>query len=224
LKQGGLEATAAMRYLQRAVDLDPNKGDYHLYVAWAANEQSPAQIGLARKHVEKALTLDKTLADGYWQRGLVELREGALGDAVKDLKKALELKPDRIEAHAALAETYGAKNDIPLAMQEWAKAISGDDKPPSWRYQYGIILANKNQNAEAAKHLAYALDKGKSLQPRPGWLMKASFEAGEALRKSGKREDACEAYRLFMELSPPTHPDRRDATKGMTDSGCPPEK
>jgi hypothetical protein len=27
-----------------------------------------------------------------------------------------------------------------------------------------------------------------------------------------------------MELSPPTHPDRRDATKGMTDSGCPPEK
>lgn len=224
LKQGGLEATAAMRYLQRAVDLDPNKGEYHLYVAWAANEQSPAQLGLARKHVEKALSLDKTLADGYWQRGLVELREGAYGDAVKDLKKALELKPDRIEAHAALAETFALKNDTALAMQEWAKAISGDDKHPTWRYQYGILLADKGQTGEAAKHLAFAVEKGKSLQPRPAWLIKASFEGGEALRKTGKKNEACEAYKLFMELSTPTHPDRRDATKGMTDSGCPPEK
>jgi Tfp pilus assembly protein PilF len=140
------------------------------------------------------------------------------------LKKALELKPDRIEAHAALAEAYGAKNDTALAMQEWAKAISGDDKQPTWRYQYGILLADKNQNAEAAKHLEFAVEKGKSMQPRPGWLVKASFEAGDALRKTGKKAEACEAYKLFLELSPPTHPDRRDATKGMTDSACPPEK
>jgi cellulose synthase operon protein C len=224
LKQGGLEATAAMRYLQRAVDLDPNKGEYHLYVAWAANEQSPAQIGLARKHVEKALALDKTLADGYWQRGLVELREGSYGDAVKDLRKALELKPDRIEAHAALAEAFEKKNDNALAMQEWAKAISGDDKQAAWRYQYGRLLADKNQNAEAAKHLAFAVEKGKTMQPRPGWLFVAAFEAAEAQRKTGKKTEACESYKLYMELSPPTHPDRRDAEKGMKDSGCPQER
>ena len=62
------------------------------------------------------------------------------------------------------------------------------------------------------------------MQPRPGWLMMASFEAGDALRKTGMKADACEAFTLFMELSPPTHPDRRDAIKDMTDSGCPPEK
>lgn len=224
LKQGGLEATAAMRYLQRAVDLDPNKAEYHLYVAWAANEQSPAQLGLARKHVDKALSLDKTLADGYWQRGLVELREGAYGDAMKDLRKALELKPDRIEAHAALAETYALRNEGALAMQEWAKAISGDDKVPAWRYQYGLLLAEKGNMAEAAKHLAFAAEKAKSIQPRPGWIFKAAFEAAEALRKTGKKAEACENYKLFMDLAPPTHPDRRDAKKGMEESGCPPER
>src|SRR5262249_34882436 len=84
LKQGGVEAAEAMRYLKRAVELDPNRAEYHLYVAWAANEATPAQLGLARTHVEKALQLDKLLADAYWQRGVVGRREGAVKDAVKD--------------------------------------------------------------------------------------------------------------------------------------------
>lgn len=224
LKQGGLEATAAMRYLQRAVDLDPNKAEYHLYVAWAANEASPAQLGLARKHVDKALALDKLLADGYWQRGVVELREGSLGDAVKDLKKALELKPERTEAHAALAETYEQKNETPAALAEWAKAIAMDDKQATWRWRYGRLLADKGHAAEAAKHLAFAVEKGKSMQPRPGWLGPAAFEAGEALKKTGKKADACDSYRLFVELSAPTNPDRRDALKAIDALSCPSDR
>jgi nucleoid-associated protein YgaU len=37
-----------MRYLKRAVELDPNRPEYHLYVAWAANDASPAQLALAQ--------------------------------------------------------------------------------------------------------------------------------------------------------------------------------
>jgi cellulose synthase operon protein C len=221
LRQGGLEAAAAMRHLQRAVDLDPNQAEYHLYVAWAANESQPAQLGLARKHVDKALALDKLLADAYWQRGVVEVAEGQVNDAIKDLKKALELKPSRNEAHATLALAYGQKNDPASAMAEWQKAIAADDKQPAWRFQYGKLLADKNQNAEAAKHLAFAVDKGKSAQPRPGWIAPAAFEAGDALRKIGQKKEACEHYHLFMELAPPTSADRRDAIKGMNDLGCP---
>ena len=215
LKQGGLEAAAAMRYLQRAVELDPNRAEYHLYVAWAANEAIPAQGGLARAEVDKALSLDKLLADGYWQRGIVLLRGSAVNDAMKDLRHALELKPSRHEAHAALAECYAQKNDTANAMAEWAKAIAGDDKVPTWRYRYGKLLLDKNNNAEAAKHLAFALEAGKKAQPRPGWLGNAAFEAGEALRKTGQKKEAIEAYELYFELAPPSDPDRRDATKGL---------
>ena len=221
LKQGGLEAAAAMRYLQRAVALDPNKAEYHLYVAWAANEATPAQLGLARTHIEKALQLDKLLADAYWQRGVLLRKEGQVNDAIKDLKRALDLKPARHEAHAALAEAYGDKNDVASATSEWQRAIAGDEKPPYWRWKYGKILAEKNANAEAAKHLAYAVEHGRAAQPRPGWLGPAAFEAGEALRKTGQRKEACEHYQLFMELAAPTSPDRRDALKAQSDLGCP---
>jgi predicted Zn finger-like uncharacterized protein len=223
LQQGGLEAAAAMRYLQRAVALDPNKAEYHLYVAWAANEATPAQLGLARTHVEKALQLDKLLADAYWQRGVIERREGQTNDAIKDLKRALELKPSRYEAHATLAEAYEDKNDIGAALAEWQKAIAGNDKPPHWRWRYGRLLATRNQNGEAARHLVYAVEHGKKAQPRPGWLANAAFEAGEALRKSGQKAAACEHYKLYLELAAPTAPDRRDALRAVQDLACPNE-
>jgi predicted Zn finger-like uncharacterized protein len=217
LKQGGIESASAMRYLQRAVELDPNRAEYHLYVAWAANEANPAQLGLARTHVDKALALDKLLADAYWQRGVVERREGAVNDAVKDLKRALELKPSRHEAHATLAECYEDKNDTPNAMAEWARAIAGDDKEPTWRYRYGRLLLDKGQPGEAVKHLVFAVTAGKSAQPRPGWLATAAFEAGEALRKTNDRKQAADMYRFYLELAGPTQPDVKDARRWLTE-------
>jgi cellulose synthase operon protein C len=219
LRQGGLESAAAMRYLQRAVELDPNRAEYHLYVAWAANEATPAQLGLARTEVDKALSLDKLLADGYWQRGVVSLRLTQINDAMKDLKHALDLKPARHEAHAALAECYQQKNDVPNATAEWAKAIAADDKVPAWRYHYGRILLDKGNAAEAAKHLSFALEAGKKAQPRPGWIYTAAFEAGEALRKTGQKAQAKEAYELYFELAPVGDPNRRDATRGLREAG-----
>jgi tetratricopeptide (TPR) repeat protein len=219
LKQGGLESAAAMRYLQRAVELDPNHAEYHLYVAWAANEAQPAQLGLARTHVDKALQLDKLLGDAYWQRGIVERKEGAVNDAIKDLKRALELKPGRNEAHATLAEAYEDKNDTAAAMGEWARAIQGDDKQPTWRWRYGKLLMDKGNTADAAKHLSFAVAQGKVMQPRPGWLSKAAFEAGEALRRTGQKHDSALAYCLYLELAQTTDPDRKDAVKGLKDDG-----
>jgi predicted Zn finger-like uncharacterized protein len=224
LKQGGLESAHAMRYLQRAVELDPNKPEYHLYVAWAANEATPAQLGLARNSVDKALSLDKLLADGYWQRGVVLLREGAVNDAIRDLKHALELKPSRNEAHAALAEALEQKNDVAGAMSEWAKAIAGDDKVPMWRYRYGINLLEKGNAGEAAKHLAFAVEQGKKAQPRPGWLGRAAFENAEAQRKTGHKPEAIESYNLFLELSSSNDPNRREGLRALKELGAPYER
>ena len=208
-----------MRYLQRAVELYPNRAEYLLYVAWAANESTPAQLGLARTEVDKALSLDKLLADGYWQRGVVSLRETSVNDAMKDLKHALELKPARHEAHAALAECFAQKNDTASAMSEWAKAIAGDEKVPMWRYRYGRLLLDKGNAPEAARHLAFAMDAAKKAQPRPGWLGNAAFEAGEALRRTGQKTQAIEAYQLYFDLASPSDPDRRDAARGLQQVG-----
>ena len=57
----------ALRTLERATELDPHRAQFWFYVGWAANEVG--NIGKADKALTKALKLDQTLGDAYWQVG-----------------------------------------------------------------------------------------------------------------------------------------------------------
>ncbi len=219
LRQGGLQATAAMPRLKRAAELDPNRAEYHLYVAWAANEATTPDIGLARKEVDRALELDSTLADAYWQRGIVNYKQSAVKDAERDLRKALELKPNRIEAHASMAELLEYGNNDAGALVEWSIACTAMPKNTYWRYKFGRLLQEKGKSAEAVGHLTFAVQEALTMQPRPGWISLAAFAAAEAQRKTGKKAEAIESYKLFLQNAPSSSPDRADAIAALKQLG-----
>ncbi len=219
--KGGTEQAQAMRFLKRAVELDPNRAEYHLYLAWIANESSPAQLGLAREEIDKALALDRLLGDAYWQRGVLYRTEGAVDDAIKDLKRALELRPTRFEAHAALAECYEDKNLTAAAVTEWSRAIAGDETHPLWRYRFGKLLIDRGQTAAAVPHLLFAAGEAEKMEIRPGWLADAEFALADGLRRTGKRQEAVEHYRRFLDIAPTSSPDRRDAMNALSALGQP---
>src|SRR5260370_3004939 len=108
--KAGSSQPEALGYLKRAVELDANRAEFHVYLAWAANDATPAQLELARDEIDKALALDKLSPEAYWQRGVLERMEGAIEDAIHDEKHALELRPSRYEAHATLAECHEDQN------------------------------------------------------------------------------------------------------------------
>jgi tetratricopeptide (TPR) repeat protein len=220
LLQGPLQEAQAVRHLKRAVEIDPNRPEYHLYVGWAANESTPPDIIVAQAEIEKALSLDKLLADGYWQHGDILRKLGRVEDGIRDLKRALELKPARFQAHASLAQCYEQKNQDDQALAEWAKAVAADDKRSDWQYLYGRLLDEHNR-ADAVTHLAFAAVEGAKLTPRPGWVVQSEFFAGRALKKAGKKQDAIDRLNLFMDLATANNPDRRDALKLLADLGAP---
>jgi tetratricopeptide (TPR) repeat protein len=151
--------------------------------------------------------------------------EGAIDDAVKDERRALELRPSRYEAHATLAECAEDKNDEATAMAEWAKAIAGDGNATNadgtiphayWRYRYGKLLLERGATGPALAQFLPAAQSSEKLTPRPGWLAPLEFLTAEALRKSGRRNDAVEHYQRFLEVAPVNSPDRADAQKALT--------
>ncbi len=226
--KGRAEQVDALRYLKRAVDLDPNRAEYHVYLAWEANEATPAQLELARDEIDKALALDKMSGEAYWQKGVLERMEGAIEDAIKDARHALELRPSRYEAHATLAECYEDKNDPSAAMGEWTRAIAGDGvvatpdgtvPHPYWRYRYGKLLLDRGNVSGALALLVPAVLASEKMDPRPGWLAPVEFLSAEALRKSGKGADAVEHYRRFLEIAPVNSPDRADAQAAIAQLG-----
>jgi tetratricopeptide (TPR) repeat protein len=218
--EGGTHAVDALRYLKRAVELDPNRAEYHVYLAWAANDATPAQLETARDEVDKALALDKVNADAYWQRGIIERVTAAVDDAIKDEKRALELRPSRYEAHATLAECYTDKNDPATALAEWTKAIAGDGagtladgtvKHPFWHWRYGRLLRDLAGYPAALPQFLLALPTAEKLSPHPGWLADLEFASAEGLRRAGRRADAVEHYQRFIELATVNSPDLADA-------------
>src|SRR5690606_7331100 len=72
LLNGGEDLPGAQRYLQRAVMKDPTRAKHHLYVGWIALQMG--DLSQASGALDKAIELDRTLADAYWKRGELRVR------------------------------------------------------------------------------------------------------------------------------------------------------
>ena len=214
----GQNFSEAMNYLQRAVQYDPNRAEYHLYVAIAANEAG--QTARAEEAINKALELDVEMADAYWQRGVLKQKAGATLDAIADLQKALEKKPSRYEAYAALALCYEDQNDVASTENAWRYALRGNPNVAEWRYKLGRLLAQrKNDWPGATEQLTKAVELGQSRNPRPAWLFEAHYFLAEGLDKGNDKDKAITHYRRYLELAPGNHAYRADAEAALTRLG-----
>ncbi len=231
LLKGGSTLPDSLQYLKRAVELDPNRAEFHVYVARAANEMAPAQLELARDEVDRALTLDRNDGDAYWQRGVLERMEGAIDDAMKDEAHALQLRPSRYEAYATIAECHEDRNESAEALGAWARAIAGDAnvlgpdgqmQHPFWHFRYGKLLTEKGDRPRALVHLLGAATAAEKLETRPAWLTPLEYLTADGLRTAGRKADAIEHYRRFLDVAPVTSPDRADAQAALLQLGVSP--
>jgi tetratricopeptide (TPR) repeat protein len=206
----------ALKEFSRAVQIDPNHAEYHLYVGWAANEMG--QLAKAQVALKKALDLDQGLADAYWQRGVLRLRETRARDAIEDLTKALQLRPSRYEAHADLALAYYDLGKEDLALAEWQKAIAADSNRAEWRYHYGKLLNLHLQSAAAAEQLKKAIDLVVAKGQTPVWLSEAHRLCALSL---GSSPAAVPHWQAFLKMGAADSPFRNEAKAALKRLGAP---
>jgi tetratricopeptide (TPR) repeat protein len=214
----GTNLAEALRNLRRAADLDPNRAEYWLYVGWAANEADDQ--GLAADSLKHALDLDRSLADAYWQRGVLRRRQRNVGESEQDLLKALELRPSRFEAYATLAEVYEDQQKWPQALASWQKAIAADSTRAVWQFRLGKLMSQNNNRAGALEHLTAAVQLASQMQAPPAWLADACLLLADAERVGNKKDLAIEHYQRFLSLAPPDSPYRNDAEKALKTLGA----
>jgi tetratricopeptide (TPR) repeat protein len=212
----GTNLAQALKTLQRAVELDPNRAEYWLYVGWAANEAGRVQT--AEKALQKALDIDQNLADAYWQRGVLRYRQGAVKDAIKDLDKALELRPSRNEAHAALADSYYDLGRTADAMSEWQKATAAQPDNATWHFRYGKLLEQNHKDAEAQQQLGKAVELGEQMDDKPRWLWEAHYLLARAI---GPHKEAAKHWEAFLRTGPRDSPYRAEAKAALAKLGRP---
>lgn len=207
---GDNDVREAMRYLDRAVMLDGNRAEHHLYVGWAANEaRDPAK---AERALTRALELDQTLAEAYWQRGVLRNRQGAVKDALLDLHRALEMNPSRYETHASLAEAYFNLGREQEALNHWRLAVTSGPGEPVWHYRYGKMLFDNRQVAAAREQLDLAVSTGEKATRKPVWL----WEAHRLLALTiGRHPDAIPHWQAYLVNSDSNSPYRAEAMRAL---------
>ncbi|HEY1534744.1 MAG TPA: tetratricopeptide repeat protein, partial [Polyangiaceae bacterium] len=212
----GTRLAEALRLLERAVELDANRAEYQLYAGWAANEAG--NVPKAEHALAEALRLDQGLADAYWQRGVLRQRQGAAKDAITDLNKALELRPSRYEAHAALADAYYDLGKEQQALGEWQLAIQAQPDNGTWRFRYGKLLSANHQLDAAREQLNKALELTANDDPAPRWAWEAHNLLAHAI---GLKPEAIKHWEEFLRLGPRDSPYRAEAKASLEKLGKP---
>src|ERR1700761_7109759 len=135
----------------------------------AACSQSPQKlISVANKYhqqkkykeasilYQKAIAKEKTNAEAYYREGLNLLDDRNPGEAAKFLRRAIDLKPDNVDAEAKLAEIYLAayaqdsrkfKALLPEIRELTAKILQRQpDSFRGTRLQAFVYLADKDKD------------------------------------------------------------------------------
>jgi tetratricopeptide (TPR) repeat protein len=97
----------AIAYLEEAVRVRKDKGDYFLLLAMAESKV-PAYVKKAEQDFLKAIQLEPWNPEGFVGLGLLYKAEGLQTKAIKQFEKALEAEPDHATALEALEELTGS--------------------------------------------------------------------------------------------------------------------
>jgi tetratricopeptide (TPR) repeat protein len=205
----------ALRLFDRAAELDPHRAEYQLYVGWASRESG--NLPKATRALDQAIALDQGLGDAYWQRGILRQQLGAVKDAVADLLRALELRPQRQEVHAALADAYFDLGREAQALSEWKLAVAAQPDNSTWHFRYGKLLAANHMNELARAELSKALELHEKGPAGERWL---PWEAHLLLARAiGQKPEAVNHWNEFLRLGPLDSPYRAEAKAALDQLG-----
>ena len=118
---------------EKAIRTDPGKADYYVAQGWLRFVWNATDT--ARSLFDKALKRDKENADAYQGRCWAYARRGALR-AMKDCRKALELRPDHAATLDARAYIYWQLGDTEAAKRDLDRARDLDADFARWQDRF----------------------------------------------------------------------------------------
>jgi serine/threonine-protein kinase len=191
----------AIRYFERAIQLDPDYALAYASVAFAWTELGesgsidPAvAYPSAEAAVNKALVLDSELADAHLVRGTLKfIWRYDWSGAERDFRRALELNPNNADAYdfySRLCSSLGRYEEA-IAMGRLAQQID----PLAHRADYATNLLRGERNAEALQEA----ERVAEFDPQ---YDRARATLGWALMKNGRYDEGIAELEKAVSISP----------------------
>ncbi len=120
---------------------------------------------------------------------------GRLAEAAEEFRRALEARPESVEARINLAATLAGQGDREGAIARLREAVELAPANATARFNLGLLLAAGGSSREAIDHLAAAV----AARPQDA---EAHRELARLLRDAGRYEEALKEYAKAVEIAP----------------------
>jgi Flp pilus assembly protein TadD len=151
----------AMRELQEAARLDPR---------FSEAKNNLASIYMLKGDLEKArVTLQEVLKDPfyptpefvYFNLARIYEQQGKIPQAIEEYQRALDIRPEYVDAHNNLGILYLHQGKVDLAIKAFREAIRLDPQGAIYRRNLGMAYLQAGNREEARR----AFEKALELQP-----------------------------------------------------------
>lgn len=197
------DATAAVRYFERALELQPEATALHYPLAIALRElgqmDAARQQLAARGNVEAAFPdpvaqAVLSLASGsgvHLMFGNRALRQGKVELAIERYRRALDINPRSPEAHRALAAAHEHLGHRQEAVEHYSSALALAPDNPASHYNLGTILVEQGDDEQAMRHFQAALRLAPDYD-------NARFNLAAVLARNGRYGEALPHYEVLL--------------------------
>jgi tetratricopeptide (TPR) repeat protein len=150
---------------------------------------------LAAKLYRQILALDATIANVWFELGIIALKQQQIDDAIAHFATALKYQPDWAEAYFHLGECYKLQNNFQAAIAQFQNAIKAQNDFAIAHYALGLCYHEVGQLEAAIAQLQLTLELEKD-------IVEVYYNLGYFLRENGQFDDAIAQFRKALEIDP----------------------
>ncbi len=141
-----------------------------------------------------SLRQDERNADAHQSLGTALMRAGALDEALRHLRRAIELNPRQADAYNTMSALMIQLNRLPEAVDAGAKAVACRPGFAEAQFNYGLALTMVGRYEDAIRQFQ------EGLVSAPGDLG-AYYHMGEAFRRMSRFDEAIRAFEKALSLN-----------------------
>lgn len=165
----------------RAIEIDPNLAEAHSALGYVL-DQDDWNWTEAERELKRAIEIDTKNANAHYYYGLLLEDLGRTGDAVREIRTAVELEPMSVSMNANLAGAYMFDGQNDRALVQARKTFDLDPNSLGGRYWLAYVYAANKMYAEVIEiYEAGSTDENKRAMSR---------FAGIAYAKTNRRTEA----------------------------------
>jgi len=178
--------TEAVKFWNRALELNPKRPDVHNCLGWVALEKGAYEEAI--RHWRRALGIDAQLPGVRSSVGFALMALGRYGEAIEELERELKVFPGSAYGHFLLGQAYLQQKDYQRAKKHYKAALGLDQNYANAYYGLSTACARMQERDKAQEYMA----KFKKLRAEEMKLMRVRDQAYDDVVVM--RQSAAETY------------------------------